>query len=153
MMPESLPAIVPCRGGPFLIDREDLPRLQGFGWYVDGEGYVAAMAPRGIGRRRMVLLHRHLMGARPGELVDHRNRDTLDNRRANLRFASRAVNMANSNRGPMRGVRADIARGRWRAEIGAAGRTIYLGTFESPAEAIAARQAAELEHFGELCPR
>ena len=41
-------------------------------------------------------LHRIVMGAVAGQIVDHINRNGLDNRRCNLRFISRQGNKANS---------------------------------------------------------
>jgi hypothetical protein len=39
-------------------------------------------------RERTVYLHRLVLGARPGQRVQHRNGDRRDNRRANLRFVT-----------------------------------------------------------------
>lgn len=45
------------------------------------------------------LLHRIVMDAKPGELVDHKNQNPLDNRRENLRLCTRKQNAANSKVG------------------------------------------------------
>jgi hypothetical protein len=50
--------------------------------------YAAVSEPR-------ILVHRLIMDAKPGDLVDHRNHDTLDNRRENLRICTNAENLAN----------------------------------------------------------
>lgn len=42
-----------------------------------------------------ILLHRFIMNAKNGDVVDHINRNTLDNRRCNLRLVSYSVNNKN----------------------------------------------------------
>jgi hypothetical protein len=44
---------------------------------------------------RYVPLARFVMDAKPGQIVDHRNRNPLDNRRCNLRFVNRRQNNLN----------------------------------------------------------
>ena len=50
-----------------------------------------------VEKPKKIYLHRALIDPAEGELVDHINRNPLDNRRSNLRIASRTVN--NINRG------------------------------------------------------
>lgn len=45
--------------------------------------------------RSTILLHREIMGAKTGDLVDHINHDGLDCQRANMRFCTHAQNMMN----------------------------------------------------------
>lgn len=85
--------------------------------------------------------------------VDHRNGDGLDNRRANLRPATHAENMANrgapqNNTSGFKGVTA-YRTGRWRASITVAGRHQHLGYFDTPELAAAAYDSAALAAFGE----
>lgn len=47
------------------------------------------------GRLACVRLHRLILGAKPGQVVDHVNRDVWDNRRANLRICTTLVNNRN----------------------------------------------------------
>ncbi len=94
---------------------------------------------------------------RPGEVVDHINHDTLDNRRTNLRLATPQQN--SWNRVPHRGstsrylgVSFDRAKngGRWRAQIRVNGHRIHLGWFKDESEAAQAYNRAAAEHFGEF---
>jgi len=48
--------------------------------------------------RKVVLLHRFIMDANSNSIVDHKNQNTLDNRRENLRVCSRAQNNRNRTR-------------------------------------------------------
>ena len=84
--------------------------------------------------------------------VDHINGNGLDNRRSNLRPASRSQNGANrgapsNNTSGFKGVTR--FRLKWMAKIQVHGRTIHLGLFATPQEAARAYDTAALEHFGE----
>jgi hypothetical protein len=61
-----------------LIDAADVHIAQGYSWHVAmativGDPYVSSFM-----RGKNVRLHRLIMNARPWELVDHWNHDTLD---------------------------------------------------------------------------
>ncbi|MHB8817169.1 MAG: hypothetical protein ACYDAE_28425 [Steroidobacteraceae bacterium] len=94
------------------------------------------------GKRRTYLLHRLIVGAKRGELVDHENGDGLGNRRLNLRRASPSQNTANSRpRGRysgFKGVSLDVRRGKWIAQIGHNYRHISIGSFDDELVAAAA---------------
>jgi hypothetical protein len=118
-----------------LIDSADLPAVDVASWTLDGNGYAFAKV---AGRVR--LLHRYLLGAEGRREVDHINHDPLDNRRANLRPATRAQNAAYR-----RSVRGSSSRfkgvswtaNRWQVSIQVSGETVYLGRFAD--EVMAAR--------------
>lgn len=90
-----------------------------------------------------------------GELVDHIDRDGLNNRRSNLRLATTSQNMQNrprqkNNSSGYKGVTFHKKRGEWRAKISVNGVTNNLGIFSSPEAAARAYDAAAREHFGEF---
>lgn len=99
---------------------------------------------------RTVLLSRYLLDAPDGLQVDHRNRDTLDNRRQNLRLATHSENMQNkgtmrNNRCGARNVSQVGPSGRFDVRLTINGRLTRLGTFATLEEATkAARDARRL---------
>lgn len=101
---------------------------------------------------KTVYLHRFILGAGPGMMVDHINGDGLDNRRENLRLADASLN--NVNRGhyaPKSGYRGVYpACRRWVAAISVSGRNIRLGRFASAEDAARAYDVAAARHFGEF---
>ncbi len=140
-------------GREAIVDRVDADLVAGFSWRVTGAGYVQA------DRRFLYLyLHRLIAGAGPDERVDHANGDPLDNRRQNLRIATRSENAA--NRGPdnrragkssrHKGVSWSKSKGRWLAYIHIDGRTRYIGRFSDEDEAARAYNAAALDVWGEF---
>jgi hypothetical protein len=82
------------------------------------------------------------MNARDGELIDHRNGNSLDYRRANLRPATRSQNSYNRQKtksnlstSKYRGVTYFPRTGRWLSRIKYRGKSIYLGYFETEIDA------------------
>ncbi len=93
-----------------------------------------------------------------GASIDHKNRNGCDNRWSNLRLATPTQNAQNAS------LRIDNTSGRsgvarhsncdmWRAYITANKKVFYLGLFKDFDDAVAAREAAEIEMFKEFAPR
>lgn len=102
------------QGKVVLIDACDFESLSQWKWYAkhcpDGRRatksskYYAArteIRKRGpkAGKKKEVYMHRFLMDAPKGKVVDHRNGDGLDNRRQNLRICTQKENLANGVNG------------------------------------------------------
>lgn len=86
-------------------------------------------------------------------LVDHRDRNTTNNKFYNLREANRQQNTWNQGTRVtnLLGIKGVQQRGsKFRAYITVNYKTLHLGTYESIEEAINARQNAEQEYFGEF---
>jgi hypothetical protein len=138
-----------------LIDDDDLPLIEQYRWFVwevPTKGYGPyPVAHIGSGRSApTMLMHQLLTGHR---LTDHENHDGLDNRRANLRPATRRQNLHNQR--PVRGGTSQYKgvsrRGnRWRARIKVNGQEIALGYFSAETDAARAYDTAAVEHFGEF---
>lgn len=118
-----------------VIDDVDYERVVVFGgWHVGSSGYV--MSDKRIdGKRVMVHLHRFIHPPALGMVVDHKNQDKLDNRRDNLRDATKSLNALNSkisttNKSGRKGVSWHRGSGRWRAALWLDGRQIHLGFFD-----------------------
>lgn len=145
------------RGYVALVDDEDFDWLSRWKWIVHTHprGYDTALrcvpAAEGGGQVKM---HRAILGARPGLVVDHINGNTLDNRRCNLRLCTHAENMRNrrphkNNAVGFKGVNLH-ANGSYVARIRADGRNVRLGTFACPVEAARAYDAAARRFHGEF---
>jgi hypothetical protein len=89
-----------------------------------------------------------------GKQIDHINpHHTLDNRRSNLRVATKAENCQNrrtrsDNKTGFKGVSFDPVLRKFKAQIMVSGRRIYLGWFETPERAHKAYVIAASEHHG-----
>lgn len=104
---------------------------------------------------RFLYLHREVIGAPPGAIVDHRDGDGLNCRRENLRLASHAQNLANrgrqrNNTSGCKGVTWDRSREVWRVEIQVNGRRANLGRFAMLEDAARAQRTASRILLGEF---
>lgn len=150
-------AIVPLtKGYEAIIDAEDMHIADSVNWSAmvpkskSGKEY-SPYAIRGYG----ILLHREIMQAKKGQILDHINGNTLDNRKSNLRFCTHSQNMQNSQRHETntsghRGVRFRKDRNKWRSEIYFNGKYIHLGLFENKIDAISAYEQKSAELFGDF---
>jgi hypothetical protein len=107
--------------------------------------WYAVREVRRAGARRVIYLHREVVGATRGQIVDHINGDTLDNRAENLRICTNAENLRNrgktkANKSGYKGVYKNKTG--WVAQITVNFKCTHLGTFETAALAGAAYDAA-----------
>jgi hypothetical protein len=139
------------------VSVEDYERLNKFKWYVMRNAttfYVVRYARRaGSKKYSLVWMHREVLPSPKGLFVDHINHCGLDNRRSNLRLATRRQNMY--NRRKLRTGLTSLFKGvywrkdtkRWRANITVDGKKISLGQFLSEIDAAKAYDnAAKIYH-------
>lgn len=87
---------IPLTKGKFaIIDDADFESIKMFRWSCTNTGY-AARAKRINGKSKYIPMHRVILNAPDGIDIDHINGNRLDNRRCNLRLATRAQNVHNS---------------------------------------------------------
>lgn len=142
-------------GGHTLVDIEDFYRFKRTKWTTMPAKNTQYVYPYGGAR---ISLHRLIMGALPGEVVDHINGNGLDNRRMNLRICTHAENVRNRRKhkgGSSRFKGVYLAyRGKkhnlWTARICIDGKLISLGQYRTEEEAARAYDMAAAPLFGEF---
>ena len=112
------------------------------------EGYVCIRVDK-----QLHLAHRlawlYTEGVWPSQLIDHKDGVRSNNRRENLRDASRRVNQENRHKARkdsasgLLGVRWDPERSLWRSRIKVNGKEVHLGRFETEQEAVTAHLKAK----------
>ena len=141
-----------------ILDQQDYYRLKNFNWYIGGNGkefYAFRNIKNGPGKTKMVSMHREIMNPPGHLLVDHRNNHGLDNRRANLRWATQSQNRQNrakkkNTSSRFIGVCFDKQTGKWKARIRTDGKEICLGRFDDEIEAARTHDAAAKKYHGEF---
>lgn len=142
------------KGAVALVDDEDFETLSRRRWYATVMAGGLTYAATSIDRRN-VTMHRLLLDAPEGHVIDHVNGNTLDNRRANLRVATVRQNNINAatpstNTSGYRGVSWDKEKGKWRVQIRLNGKVKRLGRFDDIKDAARAYNDAATAHFGEF---
>jgi hypothetical protein len=128
-----------------LVDDEDYERLSSFKWKAHHR--YAARNVRRNGKFLTIMMHREILKAPSGMDVDHINGDRLDNRRSNLRLATRSQNTRNrkGNKNSISGYKGVGWHARcrkWQAAIKTDDKQLYLGLFDAPEDAARAYDAA-----------
>ena len=135
------------------IDNDDLEKCSKLTWHYAKNKDSKYIQTRIKGK--MIKLHRYIMNMNNSNLVvDHINRNPLDNRKSNLRICSYKENSFNKsirvdNTSGIPGVSFHKTNKKWRAKIKYNNLTIHLGYFEDINEALINRRVAEEILFGE----
>lgn len=142
--------------------------LTEFSWYAafqrtygDNGAYMAQRGVRINGRQVTQLLHRVIMGRilnkklERYEQVDHKDLNTLNNCRSNLRLATPLQNSHNrgkrkDNRSGYKGVGWRSDKQQFQSRIRVNGKLLHLGYFDDPIPAARIYDMAAIKHFGEF---
>jgi hypothetical protein len=143
------------RGFWALVDVEDYPRVAEHSWCIldqrkSRNGLVYAQSRI---QWETVYLHRFVMRATAeDQTIDHDNHDGLDCRKCNLIVKTDAQNkrnrrgLASHNKSGVTNVFWDKSKKHWHSEIQVDNRKVYVGGFSTVKAAVAARDAAKVEH-------
>lgn len=135
------------------IDLEDVDYVKKHSWCIRSRKYVGR-----VKNGSNFLLHRALMDCPKDKIVDHINKNPLDNRKTNLRICNYQKNFFNSkkksnNTSGVTGVGWRKDTKKWRAYIIVDAVQKTLGSFKEKDDAIKARLKAEKKYFKEFAPQ
>ena len=85
-----------------IVDSNKFVLLSQFKWWLNDKGYAVTTqylgGGRSNGKSKKIRMHRLIIGATQGEVVDHINRNRLDNRKSNLRIVTYSENNINQEK-------------------------------------------------------
>lgn len=139
-----------------LVDDEDYEWLSQLKWWAgrDKKGKCTSVCCKDpeVGSRRTLRMHRVLLGYDGPDMVDHKDRNPLNNQKDNLRIATRSQNGANSTQegDGYKGVHRKRRGFGWEAYIGLNGKRIFWGGYGTEEDAARAYNKAAVKLFGEF---
>ena len=140
-------------GIEFIVDYDDfVNHVMGYSFMTNATGYVVySSAKDGLNSKK---LHRVIMNCPDDMVVDHINRNKLNNCRSNLRICTHQQNQMNvskrkDNKSGVIGVAFRKDNNSWQARLTLNNKQINLGNFNDFEEACKARKEAEIKYFGE----
>ena len=131
------------KGKTAIIDARDIEKVAPYKWRFHA-GYARSFIYNPQSRRIITIHMSHVILPCPeGMFIDHINRNKLDNRRCNLRIATRSQNNANrksftNSKSQYKGVLKSKKTGWWEAAIRKDGTQIHLGSYETEIAAASA---------------
>lgn len=139
------------KGEEFYFDLEDYDKIKSYCWCVAKNEYIVA---QDCNNNKVLSMHKLITDCEKDKVIDHKNHNTRDNRKSNLRICTQSQNMCNvKNRGHntsgYRGVTWNSKREAWQVYVIYEGVRKYIGQFKDKKDAIKARMKAEKEIQGE----
>jgi len=136
-----------------LVDDEDYGWLSEYRWWLNSGYAMRNRIEKGVSKT--IHMSRVIMNAPDDMFVDHINRNTLDNRRENLRICTKRENCANrgvnrNNTSGVKGVSWDTESNKWKAQLRHNYKLINLGRFTNISDASEAYANGAKKYFGEF---
>jgi hypothetical protein len=139
------------------VDTKDIPRMSTISWSKSGAGdkknrkYFQGYTGKG---NPLVYLHRFILYAKKGEIIDHIDNDTLNNAKSNLRVVTPSQNNMNSilrkeGTSGYRGVTWRKDTKKWQAQLMLNGKHVACGCYLTKEAAFSAYLKKTEELFGE----
>jgi AP2 domain/HNH endonuclease len=143
------------QGQVAVVDEMDFPSLSQWKWFAKWNKITRSYYAYRKEDGKLISMARQIMKAEKGEVVDHKDHDTLNNRRCNLRRCTKAQNSWNqrvrrNNTSGFKGVCWNKNSKKWLSYITVNRRMIYVGGFNTPQEAGKAYAEAAAYYYGEF---
>lgn len=136
-----------------LVDSDNFEYLNKWKWRESNKGYACRNIRKG---KRQGILYMHRLVTKADDcIIDHMNRNKLDNRICNLQKTDLTGNNINSkiridNVSGFKGISWHKEGKKYGVEIRKYNKRYWIGLFSTIEEAIGARFTAELEYYGDI---
>lgn len=147
-----MPLIKLSKNKSCIVDPEDFEILNKFPWHLTASGYAHRWGRKN--EEKTIYIHRILLNCPKNMFVDHINRNTLDNRKINLRIVTQRQNVVNTSKrlfttSIYKGVYWNKQAKKWRSQIQKNKNTALIGYFDNERHAAMAYDIWAKELFGQ----
>jgi HNH endonuclease len=142
-----------------IIDDCDFDKVSKYKWSAiwskHTKSYYVICSYRDNGKAIIICLHRFILNTPKNKHTDHKNHDTLDNRRSNIRVCSRSQNQGNREKKSIcsskyKGVAWSKRDKLWIAYIRVDHHRTHLGCFKNEDDAAVAYNQAAIQAWNEF---
>lgn len=135
-----------------LIDKQFKNKIKKYKWGVSlkGKKYYVKTDLQDNDKKKSLYLVNLILGKKDNYQIDHRDGNTLDNRKQNLRFCTQQQNLMNKSKA--KGISWNKRQKKWEVYIGVNNKRIKLGYYINKKFALKIRRSAELKYYGEFAP-
>lgn len=133
-----------------ICNKDDWEKIRNSRWVLNHKGYARCAITKN-GKKKTFFAHRMIIDAKKGEIVDHINRNRLDNRKENLRIVDARASATNRKLkdGNKSGYSGVYKKKKYcTAMITINGKWSLIGRYNTFEEAVLARRKAEKEIYG-----
>lgn len=140
------------KGFVSIVDDEDYDRITKHKWHISfkcpGKSFMVQSTIKG----KNIYLHRFLMNPASHLVVDHIDRNPLNNQKSNLRVCTRSDNQKNKLIQPKTSIYKGVSKrgGKYGVYIRINGKHTYIGSFDNEKDAALAYDDAAIKHHGEF---
>lgn len=148
------------QGQTTILDLEDYEKIKNYNWYASydkkGRTFYCRVNVMKNKKWYCYILHRIILQITNSRTqIDHKNHNTLDNRKENLRICMNGENNRNvrkqrRNTSGYKGVSFHVRRNKWQVSICVNNKLLYLGLFSDPKEGAKIYDKAAKYYFGEF---
>lgn len=143
------------RGKTAFVDDEDYENLIRYRWYAKPSNRNWYAVTYNNKSKKQINMENFIIDNPNGLIIDHINRNGLDNQRKNLRLATKTQNLRNSRKrrntsSKYKGVSLYKRYNKWEANIRVNKKLLHLGFFDDEKEAAMAYNEAAKKHFGDF---
>lgn len=147
--PNLKPGMVPLGNDRYAyVDLEDYERVMNYNWHF-AQGYANCRI-----NNRTIGLHVFIMNPNNKEIIDHKDRDGLNNKKENLRLCNNTQNLHNSapckHSSRYKGVSLNSKKNKWSSSIMHNKKSYWLGIFEDEISAAKKYDENAIKYFGEF---
>jgi hypothetical protein len=143
------------KGHVAFIDKDDFDKVKDYAWWSDYDKVLDSFYAKGWIDGKNIRMHRLILNVPTNTIVDHKDHNTLNNKKNNLRLCTQSQNcqnkrMQSDNSTGYKGVYLEKKTNKYRSKIRINGKLKHLGYYSTAIEAYTAYKTVAEKIHGEF---